>query len=326
MAIQEQMRRGTKAENDAFTGALGETTYDTDNDRQINHDGSTQGGIPNPNFKDVQSNYFTAVDAGGTANAITLTLPYAPTAYAEYQKFTFKPSANNTGAVTINVNGLGVKDLKKDGGDGALTALEADDLKANIPVDVIYDGTDFILQLGGGGGGRYVIITNESLSGGAYSITGLSATSAYHIELHGVRLTSGGTLLMTIEKGGSPPTAGSYTYGVGGADEAGTTSFTNSTSASNWPLTGGRSLGTSISGINSDLSADIWLSNPNASVLPHARWKTHYISTTSNRVAEMTGAGSVRDSGFTTGFDELIITPSSNFVAGQIVVSELVYA
>ena len=153
MAIQEQMRRGTKAENDAFTGALAETTYDTENDRQINHDGSTQGGIPFPNFKDVQSNYFTAVDAGGTADAITLTLPYAPTAYAEYQKFTFKPSANNTGAVTINVNGLGVKDLEKDDGDGTLTALEADDLKANIPVDVIYDGTDFILQQGGGRGG-----------------------------------------------------------------------------------------------------------------------------------------------------------------------------
>ena len=46
MAKQVQRRRGTAAENDAFTGAEGEVTVDTTaNDLRV-HDGSTEGGHP----------------------------------------------------------------------------------------------------------------------------------------------------------------------------------------------------------------------------------------------------------------------------------------
>lgn len=44
MAIQVQIRRGSSAENDAFTGALGEITVDTTNKIVRVHDGSTVGG------------------------------------------------------------------------------------------------------------------------------------------------------------------------------------------------------------------------------------------------------------------------------------------
>ena len=44
MAKRLQLRRGTTAQNDAFTGALGELTYDTDKKQLRVHDGSTVGG------------------------------------------------------------------------------------------------------------------------------------------------------------------------------------------------------------------------------------------------------------------------------------------
>jgi hypothetical protein len=45
MAIQVQIRRGSSAENDAFTGAAGEITVDTTNKVVRVHDGSTAGGF-----------------------------------------------------------------------------------------------------------------------------------------------------------------------------------------------------------------------------------------------------------------------------------------
>jgi hypothetical protein len=44
MATQVQLRRGTAAQNNAFTGAVGEVTYDSDNDTLRVHDGGAAGG------------------------------------------------------------------------------------------------------------------------------------------------------------------------------------------------------------------------------------------------------------------------------------------
>lgn len=44
MAKQLQLRRGTTVQNDAFTGAVGELTMDTDKNQLRVHDGVTQGG------------------------------------------------------------------------------------------------------------------------------------------------------------------------------------------------------------------------------------------------------------------------------------------
>ena len=46
MSKQWQIRRGTSAENNEFTGAQGEITMDTDKNQIRLHDGVTQGGIP----------------------------------------------------------------------------------------------------------------------------------------------------------------------------------------------------------------------------------------------------------------------------------------
>jgi hypothetical protein len=45
MSTQVQYRRGSEAQNNAFTGALGEITVDTTNDTLRVHDGSTAGGF-----------------------------------------------------------------------------------------------------------------------------------------------------------------------------------------------------------------------------------------------------------------------------------------
>lgn len=144
---QVQLRRGTTAQNDAFTGADGEVSFDSDLDRLRTHNGATAGGFSIPNHKDIQSSAMTAGTAGGTADALTLTLAPAPTAYATFQRFLFKASAANTGAATLNVNSLGAKSLKRLV-DGNLRALMAGDIASGRIYEAIYDGTQFVLTGG----------------------------------------------------------------------------------------------------------------------------------------------------------------------------------
>lgn len=88
-----------------------------------------------------------AVDSG-TANAKVVTLNPTPTSYTDGMALTFKNNVQNTGSVTINVNNLGAKTVKKSNGN----ALSSGNLKAGIPYTLRYNGTDFILQ---GEGGEY---------------------------------------------------------------------------------------------------------------------------------------------------------------------------
>ena len=46
MAVQTRLRRGPTAQQQAYTGAVGELTYDTERKTAIVHDGATAGGIP----------------------------------------------------------------------------------------------------------------------------------------------------------------------------------------------------------------------------------------------------------------------------------------
>lgn len=75
----------------------------------------------------------------GAADAYVATPSPAITAYAAGQMFRFKAANANTGAATINVNGLGAKTIKKD----VSTDLEANDITVNEVITVVYDGTNF---------------------------------------------------------------------------------------------------------------------------------------------------------------------------------------
>ncbi|MFC3638237.1 hypothetical protein ACFONL_12785 [Camelimonas fluminis] len=89
----------------------------------------------------VQSGKWNYAIAAGTANALTVTLDPAPASYAALTgaPIRIKVAANNTGAVTLNVNGLGAKAITR--ADG--TALAANDLVAGAILDFVYDGTSF---------------------------------------------------------------------------------------------------------------------------------------------------------------------------------------
>ena len=82
--------------------------------------------------------------SAGSSNAYTLTPGNAITAYSAGQKFTFKADRANTGAATLNVSGLGAKDLQKYDGAGSLAAFAANEIAAGRIYTVIYDGTRFV--------------------------------------------------------------------------------------------------------------------------------------------------------------------------------------
>lgn len=82
MARQIQIRRGTAAENDAFTGAIGEVTMDTTNKTLRVHDGVTMGGTvlakKNEIPEQIPNNYDFVVESQ---------LPTAANNYTWYRKY-----------------------------------------------------------------------------------------------------------------------------------------------------------------------------------------------------------------------------------------------
>ena len=74
-------------------------------------------------------------------DALTGNLVPALTAYAAGNTFSFVAAATNTGAVTINIDGLGAKDVTRDGS----IALFANDITVGKVVTIVYDGTRFQL-------------------------------------------------------------------------------------------------------------------------------------------------------------------------------------
>lgn len=80
------------------------------------------------------------IAAGGTGDAITLTLVPALPAYVEGAVYNFKATATNTGAATININGLGAVNLRK--GAAGSTALGAGDITSGGVYSVMHDGTN----------------------------------------------------------------------------------------------------------------------------------------------------------------------------------------
>lgn len=87
---------------------------------------------------------FWAVDAGAVnAMAITFTPPL--TVYTQGLVFWVKALASNTGPTTINVDGLGVKAVKKFTFGGGTIELVAGEITAGNACLLVYDGTRFLL-------------------------------------------------------------------------------------------------------------------------------------------------------------------------------------
>lgn len=92
-----------------------------------------------PSVKQVQNGAFCYAVSSGT-NTVTLTLSPAATAYAAGQHFVFKAGGTNTGATTLNVNGVGAKNVYVNG-----SACVGSEIISGLIYVVVYDGTQFQL-------------------------------------------------------------------------------------------------------------------------------------------------------------------------------------
>jgi len=141
-STQTQLRRGTSAQVAAMTPVDGEPVYNTTDDRIHLGDGATAGGIPHVTYKDVQNQSFIYGTVGGTANAITLTNSPAILSYGSSLRLKFKATSTNSSATTVNVDGLGTKNIYKLSGT-SLIALTGNEIVSGAIYELNYDGTQF---------------------------------------------------------------------------------------------------------------------------------------------------------------------------------------
>ncbi|HRS54719.1 MAG TPA: hypothetical protein P5250_08450 [Bacteroidales bacterium] len=98
------------------------------------------------NVQNIQEGSLVYANSSGSNNNYIINLSPAPTTYTTGMVINFKASFNNTGAVTVNVNGLGNIPVKKNYNND----LAAGDIKTNQLVSIMYDGNNFqmLSQLG----------------------------------------------------------------------------------------------------------------------------------------------------------------------------------
>jgi hypothetical protein len=97
--------------------------------------------VSSPWLNDVDTATYNRLTAVAGTNAITATGPLSLASISAGDRFYFVPAVTNTGAVTINISGLGVQPITKYGS----TNLEAGDLVAGQMALIVYDGSLFQL-------------------------------------------------------------------------------------------------------------------------------------------------------------------------------------
>lgn len=96
--------------------------------------------------QDVQNGSLVTLTTVAGTDTITANTAPSITAYAAGQRFQFLAAgANTTNVVTLNINGLGAKNVMKAGPAG-LVAIAPGDIGAGTFPSVVYDGTQFQLQ------------------------------------------------------------------------------------------------------------------------------------------------------------------------------------
>ena len=171
------------------------------------------------NVAQAQDNSTQYAEAGGSPNALTLTLSPALTAYVNGQRINFNALSTNTGAATIAVNGLSALTMTRVDG----SPIQAGDIQASTIYEIIVSGSNAVLQGVGefvvgqcqltmGGGdlilsrfNGYKLFINNALRiipavSPTINTTSLSANTTYYIYAY----MSGST--MTLEASATAPT------------------------------------------------------------------------------------------------------------------------
>ncbi len=221
---------------DIAAGQIASLVYDGTNFQLINI--NTSSFVTAANFQKMTNVY--AADSG-SANAYVVTLTPVPAAYAAGMTVIMKVANSNTTASTINVNSLGVKDIKRN----SSVALTANDMLAGQTVVLVYDGTNFQLvstiatqiksitsqvftasgtytptagmqyciveMMGGGGGGGGA----QGGGGGTAAAGGGGGAGGYILSLI-TKATIGASQVVTIGAGGAGGAAGNNNGSSGG--------------------------------------------------------------------------------------------------------------
>ena len=148
------------------------------------------------------------ITATGTANAVILTSPFVTSAYETGQILRFLPTAPNTGAVTINWNGLGLRNVLQ----SDTTALQPGSWNTNQLAEVIYDGTQF--RLTNPRGAWQVIGRTTANAATAVDFTWGAAYKALRLTITGISTSVNASLTLRCMTAGVPDSGASdYYYG-----------------------------------------------------------------------------------------------------------------
>lgn len=136
------------------------------------------------------------VDGGASASSATVYTATPAPAFAAYftgMSVQWQAVLANTGAATLNVNGLGAKNLKVFV-NGAKADPQANIIAAGARIIATYDGTDFLIVGGTPATGQRLIAKLSPSAAASVAITGLTAGTKYRVQYNLLQNTSTGTL------------------------------------------------------------------------------------------------------------------------------------
>ena len=158
MATQVQFRRGTTTQNNAFTGAIGEITYDTEIKTLRLHDGSNAGGgAVVVNTASAQTLTNKTLSTGSVWNGTAVSLAYGGTGAALTAVAGAIPYSTGS-ALALSSAGTSGQVLTS-GGSGAPTWVNA----ASITAGTATNAT-FATNINGGSAGQLVIQQDTGLT------------------------------------------------------------------------------------------------------------------------------------------------------------------
>lgn len=246
--------------------------------------------------------YLSTVSGGDT---ITASGSLNPTAYAAGQRFAWIAVANNTGAATINIAGIGAKNIYKKSSGGPVVLVAKDMISGQV-YSATYDGTQFVLDSQrtysqGANIASAATVNLDTATGDYVHITGTTAITAITLSQGEERtvvfdgvlsITYGASLLLP---GGVTITTSANDIAVFRGEASGVVRCTQYLKADGTPISGG---GVQIQPISASVAA-------NALTISASSMSLQFRSTTlgSGAVTTVTGtpANLVISSGSTLG-------------------------
>jgi hypothetical protein len=178
---------------------------------EVGASADTWGGKLNTDYDDIDA-LLGAITTAGSANAYTLTTGLSLAAYVNGQSFWIRASFANTGAATLNIDGIGAKNLRKNVA-GTLTALATGDIYTGDYLRVTYNSASDVIVVG-------AIGNNQPLDATLTAIAALSWSSGNAL----LQFTAADTVSLTLT-----PSVSSVTASQGAAATTPSATFTNTT-------------------------------------------------------------------------------------------------